>query len=55
MNKKDIENAIFYSYLNELDHDFLEKCNFSRDETEMERKEIAKKSYNIDKCCKILR
>ncbi|MEG1290964.1 MAG: DUF6483 family protein [Lachnospiraceae bacterium] len=44
-NKKDIENAIlFYSYLNELDNDFLEKCNFSRDEIEMGVKEIAKKA-----------
>lgn len=44
-NKKDIENAIlFYSYLNELDNDFLEKCNYSRDEIEMGVKEIAKQS-----------
>lgn len=44
-NKKDIENAIlFYSYLNELDNDFLEKCNYSRDEIEMGVKEIAKRS-----------
>lgn len=44
-NKKDIENAIlFYSYLNELDNEFLEKCNYSRDEIEMGVKEIAKKS-----------
>lgn len=44
-NKKDIENAIlFYSYLNELDNDFLEQCNYSRDEIEMGLKEIAKKS-----------
>lgn len=44
-NKKDIENTIlFYSYLNELDNDFLEKCNYSRDEIEMGVKEIAKRS-----------
>lgn len=44
-NKKDIENAIlFYSYLNELDNDFLEKCNYSRDEIEIGVKEIAKLS-----------
>lgn len=44
-NKKYIENAIlFYSYLNELDNVFLEKCNYSRDEIEMGLKEIAKKS-----------
>lgn len=44
-NKKDIENAIlFYLYLNELDNDFLEKCNYSRDEIEMGVKEIAKRS-----------
>lgn len=44
-NKKDIENAIlFYSYLNELDNDFLEKCDFSRHEIEMGVKEIVKKS-----------
>lgn len=44
-NKKNIENAIlFYSYLNELDDDFLEKCNFSREEIEMGLKEIARKA-----------
>lgn len=44
-NKKDIENAIlFYSYLNKLDNDFLEKCNYSREEIELGIKEIAKKS-----------
>lgn len=43
-NTKDIENAIlFYSYLNELDNDFLEKCNYSRGEIEMGVKEIARK------------
>lgn len=44
-NKKEIENAIlFYSYLNELDNDFLEKCDYSRDEIEMGLKEIAKRT-----------
>ncbi|MED9903521.1 MAG: DUF6483 family protein [Lachnospiraceae bacterium] len=44
-NRKDIENAIlFYSYLNELDNDFLEKCNYSRAEIEMGVREIAKRS-----------
>ncbi len=44
-NKKSIENAIlFYSYLNELDNDFLEKCDFSRDEIQMGLKAVAKKS-----------
>lgn len=44
-NKKDIENAIlFYSYINELDNDFLEKCNYSRDEIEMGLKEVVKKA-----------
>lgn len=44
-NKEDIENAIlFYSYLNEPDNEFLEKCDFSRDEIEMGVKEIAKNS-----------
>lgn len=44
-NKQYIENAIlFYSYLNELDNDFLEKCNYSRNEIEMGVREIAKRS-----------
>ena len=44
-NKKDIENAIlFYSYINELDNDFLEKCNYSRGEIELGVKKVAKKA-----------
>lgn len=43
-SKKDVENAIlFYSYLNELDNDYLEKCNYSREEIELGIKEIARR------------
>jgi hypothetical protein len=54
-NKEDIETAIlFYSYLNELDNEFLEKCNYSRDEIEMGVKEIAKK-YGMEGFAEIWR
>lgn len=44
-DKRDIEKAIlFYSYLNKLDDDYLEKCNYSREEIELGIKEVSRRA-----------